>query len=126
MEFVTLINRSSKTLMGTWDGRHHEITPGKHSFPEIQALKFRDQHPIMGTENPMTLQKQYLIGIVELGDDVSPIEQSDSVALEDLRDKIASGELKLVRGNGLFSQRDVTPSPFASTGGPVETTFVKP
>lgn len=126
MEFVTLVNRSSKVLPGTWDGRHFSITPGQHSYPEIQALKFKEQNPIMGTEDPMTLQKQYLIGIVELGDDISPIEQSDSVALEDLRDKIASGELKLVRGNGLFSQRDVVPSPFAPTGGPVDTTFVKP
>lgn len=121
MQFVTLVNRSSKTLRGTWDGKHFDITPGKHSFPEIQAIKFKEQNPIMGSEDPRTLMKQYLIGIEELGDDCTPVEQSDAITLEDLSKKIQSGELRVVKGNGLYNpNRDGAP-PL-----PNESSFVKP
>lgn len=116
MEYVTLVNRSSKVLKGTWDGRHYELAPGKHSFPRVQAEKFRDQNPIMGTEDPRTLFKQYLIGIVENGDDCSPIEQSEAITLQPLDTE----NKKVVRGNGLYSQVDRT------AGLPVENAFVKP
>lgn len=120
-QFVTLINRSSKTLQGTWDGKHFELTPGKHSFPEIQAQKFKDQNPVMGSEDPRTLQKQYLIGIEEHGDDCSPIEQTEAITLQDLSAKIASGELRVVKGNGLYNPYVDKASPL-----PIDSAFVKP
>lgn len=121
MEYVTLINRSSKTLQGTWDGRHFDIGPGKHSFPRIQAEKFKDQNPIMGSEDRYSLIKEYLMGIEDDNDDCSPIEQTDSVSLEDLREKIASGELRVVRGNGQYSHAVDAALPMPTDNG-----FVKP
>lgn len=121
MQFVTLINRTSKSLQGVWDGKHYDLKPGKHSFPEVQALKFRDQNPIMGSENPRTLQKQYLLGIEEHGDDCTPVEQSESMTLEDLSAKLKSGELRVVQGNGLYN-------PFRDGAAPMplDSNFVKP
>lgn len=78
MQYVKLTNRTSQVLNGVWDGRQYAITPGEHSFPEVQAVKFKEQNPIMGSENPYTMQKEYLIGIEELGDDVSPVEQTNA------------------------------------------------
>jgi hypothetical protein len=115
-DFVTLVNRSSKTLQGTWDGRHYDITPGKHEFSRIKAEKFMEQNPIMGSEDKYSNQKLYLIGIVENGDDCSPIEQSKAISLEDLSDKIKSGELKVVTGNGLYSPRVDASAPLPGIG----------
>jgi hypothetical protein len=78
-KLFTIVNRTSRTLKGVWDGRHYDLEPGKHSFPELQALKFKEQNPRMGTEDPSTLQCDYLIGIEELNDDCSPIEQTDEI-----------------------------------------------
>lgn len=100
MIYVKLINRTSKNLEGVWDGKHEVITPGEHHYPEIMATKYRDQNPIMGTENPYTLDKQYLIGIVEHGDDCSPIEQSTSLELGMWNRPVPA---TIVRGNGLYS-----------------------
>lgn len=124
MQYVTLVNRTSKILKGTWDGRHYDLAPGKHSFPEVQAMKFRDQNPVMGSEDPATLEKRYLIGIEEHSDDCSPIEQSTSMTLQDLSDKIKSGELQIVKGNGLYRPAIDSSSPL-SIGGPVSSSFVK-
>lgn len=118
MQFVTLVNRSSKTLQGTWDGKHYDLAPGKHSFPEIQAMKFKEQNPVMGSEDPRTLMKEYLMGIVELGDNCEPIEQSAAIELWD-RNKLGNADdVKVIRGNGLYSQQlDKTPAlPFDGPG----------
>lgn len=125
MNVVTLVNRTSKSLKGTWDGRHYDIVPGKHSFPEIQAVKFKEQNPLMGSEDYYSGEKQYLIGIEEHGDPLTPIEQSDSLTLANITEKLASGEYKIVKGNGLFSVNDKVPNPLMPHG-PAEGTFVKP
>jgi hypothetical protein len=124
MKLVTLVNRSSKTLEGLWDGHRFELTPGAHQFGELQAMKFKEQHPVMGTEDPYSLNKLYLLGIKEHGDDLTPIEQTEAISLMDLSEKIRSGELKIVKGNGLYRQTDRT-APLV-TSGPVDSTFVKP
>jgi len=106
MQYVTLVNRTSKTLNGTWDGRQYKITPGRHEFPEIQAMKFKEQNPIMGTEDPYTLQKESLIGIVEQGDNIDPIEQSDKVELLDRHMLPADAhEVTTIKSNGLYNPR---------------------
>jgi hypothetical protein len=121
-QFVTLVNRTSKTLKGVWDGRHYDITPGKHSFPEIQAMKFKDQNPILGTRNPFTMINDCLLGIEEQGDDCSPIEQSEAIELID-RSKLGASEQKftVIQGNGMFSRHVDGTSPL-----PVENGFQKP
>lgn len=113
-KFVTLVNRSSQVLQGTWDGKHYDIAPGKHSFPEIQAQKFKDQNPLMGSEDPRTLQRTSLIGIVEHGDDVTPLEQSNSVERWDR--KAVGGNVEVIRGNGgLYSTEKHATLPFDSS-----------
>lgn len=121
---VTLVNRTSKTLMGVWNGRQHMIEPGSHSFPEAQALKFRDQNPIMGTEDPFTLQKQYLMGIPEMQDDCSPIEQSNSVELQD-RSKLGASQqnVQVIQGHGLYAPRADASKPLPIDGA---SNFSKP
>lgn len=121
MSFFTLVNRTSKVLHGVWDGRHYDIPLGKSQFPQIQAEKFREQNPVMGSEDPRTLEKQYLIGIEEHNDDCSPIEQTTSMTLQDLSDKIKSGELRIVKGNGLYN-----PYTDKATPLPFDANFVKP
>lgn len=106
MQYVTLINRSSKTLEGVWDGKRHKIVPGKNSFPEAMARKFRQQHPIMGTEDPVSLERQYLLGIEEDGDDCSPIEQSTAETLIDMskfREQFPEAEVLKTSAGGLYA-----------------------
>ena len=120
-ELVTVVNRSSKLLHGTWDGRHYDIEPGKkYQFPEIQAQKFKDQNPVMGSENHLTGELISLIAIEEHGDDASPVEQTDSITRNDLLEKIKSGELKVVKGNGMYTFADKVP------GLSNDSSFVKP
>lgn len=104
MQYVTLVNRTSKNLVGTWNGRQYTIAPGKHEFPEAQANKFKEQNPVMGSEHPYTLEKQYLCGIVEYKDDISPIEQTNAVERID-RSKVFGDNknVTLVSGEGLYS-----------------------
>lgn len=102
-QHVTLVNRTSKPLKGVWDGRHYTLAPGQHSFPEIQAMKFKEQNPIMGSEDPYTMQKEYLIGIVEQNDDISPIEQTNSVERWNRSKLVGAKPVEIVQGNGLFN-----------------------
>ena len=102
MEFVTVVNRSNKTLKGTWDGRHYDITPGEHQFPFIQAAKFREQNPVMGSENPYTLERDYLIAIKEQGHDTSPLEQTDKVELMNRSIMAQEGDVVIIKGNGKY------------------------
>lgn len=114
-KLFTLVNRTSKTLKGTWDGQHYDIGPGKHAFPEMQALKFKDQNPIMGTEDPYNLQMKYLIGIEEYNDDCSPIEQSKAIT----RGAISPNERVVPGKKGLYSEIRA-PLPLDATFGPKE------
>ena len=116
MQYVTLVNRSHKTLRGIWDGRHYKIAPGPSSFPEVQAVKFKEQNPLMGSENPYTLEKQYLIGIVEQGDDVTPLEQSESLELADGKELHKGKTMEVVRANGIYSPRVDAARPLPSDG----------
>lgn len=80
MELVTVVNRSSKPVRGTWDGKPEIIAPhAKSALPIIVAEAIKDQNVIMGSEDPITGDMQYLVGIVEYGDDISNTEQSNAV-----------------------------------------------
>jgi hypothetical protein len=117
MRYVTLVNRTSKILNGTWDGRTHNIHPGKNSFPEFMAYKFKDQNPIMGSQDPYSLELQYLCGVEEDGDDISPIEQTDKVELLD-RAKLRNAiPVVVVQGEGLYRPNvDGRGAPAIATG----------
>ena len=81
-EFVTVVNRTSKPLKGTWNGRPYDIPAnGEVHLPKKVALAVRFQNPIMGRGTPMedwNVRSEYLIGIRECGDDCSPIEQTNA------------------------------------------------
>ena len=47
------------------------------------AVKFKEQSPVMGTLDPYSLDRNYLMGIVEYSDPIDPIEQSNSAELFD-------------------------------------------
>lgn len=80
---MTAVNRSSKPLKYTWTGIHYEMKPGKHFIPEQNALAFKNQNPIMGSDDETTGNFQYLVGIEEepYSDDCSPVEQADLIEL---------------------------------------------
>lgn len=119
MEFVTLVNRSSKDLEGVWDGRHYTLTPGKHQFPRIQAEKFKEQNIVMGSEDPRSMWKDYLIGIIENGDDVSPVEQTSAIERWD-RSKLGGPQTQVIAGRaGLYAEE-------RRTALPADSSFVKP
>lgn len=80
-EIVTVVNRTSKTLKGTYNGRPYDVPPGESAYPLVVARFIRFQNPIMGRGTPLedwSVKSEYLVGIKELGDDCSPIEQTDA------------------------------------------------
>lgn len=108
MRYVTLVNRTQRVLEGFWDGKVHLIHPGKNQFPETLAYKFKAQHPVMGSQDPYTLEMQYLLGVEDEGDPITPIEQSDSIELLD-RSKLRNPvPVVVVEANGLFRPSERT------------------
>lgn len=122
MHYVTLINRTSKPLIGTWDGRRHTIPPGKSSFPEAMAVKFKEQNPKMGSLDPYSLDREYLMGIEEYNDPTDPVEQSDKVELLD-RSKmdVVAAKAEVIKTNvgRLYASEKSSPLP-------AENAFVSP
>ncbi len=121
--YVTLVNRTAGILQGVWNGRQWKIVPGKSEWPVAQAVKFKEQNPIKGTQDPITLQMEYLCGIEEYSDDCSPIEQSDKLELTD-RSKLPESQQKvtLVSGEGLYAPRNIDRKPLPGA----DVNFVKP
>lgn len=112
--FVTLVNRTSKNLVGTWDGKQYTIKPGKHEFPEHMANKFKEQNPVMGSGNPNSwpFQKDYLIGILDYHDPIDPIEQSGAIEIFD-RSQLPASQQEVVveKVTGIYSKFDDAPLP---------------
>jgi len=131
MEYVTLVNRSSKPLKGTWNGRHFDVKPGEHMLPRKVAEAIKRQNPIMGTQGFEIWDVQYLVGIKEQGDDISPIEQSDSIELVNPKilhaATIASGKkLETTAGAaGAYRTRNQVAAPLP-VGGNIDSGFEKP
>lgn len=121
MQYLTVFNRTTKPLLVTWDGKRQTIFPGKNAFPALVAEAAKQQNPIMGSEDPYTLIRQYLVGIEEQGDDCSPVEQSPAIELMDRTKLVNPRPTDVVRGdNGLYSGRAV------QTSLPLDSNFVKP
>lgn len=123
MRYLTLFNRTSKVLEGMWDGKVHLIQPGRNQFSETLAYKFRDQHPVMGSQDPYSLEKQYLCTIEEEGEPTTPIEQSDAIELLNRKALKNAIPVVVIQGEGLYSRN-------AYDGGakslPADSSFVKP
>lgn len=123
---VTVVNRTSKPLKATWNGRPYDLPayPTKVSLPRIVALAARFQNPVMGKGTPMedwNIRSEYLVGIEEDGDPIDPIEQTDAPQRWDT--EILSGDRVEVirpRGGGMMEVRQPQ-APIKETGG-----FVKP
>lgn len=113
---VTLVNRSTKTLTGVWDGRHYQLAPGRYSFPAHMAQKFKEQNPVMGSMDPQTLHIDYLLGIVEEGDDLFPIEQNETAVEKWNRSRLTGARpSEIVAGdNGLYSRSSLASSPVST------------
>lgn len=87
---VTLVNRTRGILLCTFDGEQITIEPGENpGFPAVAVPYAKEQNPIMGTQDPLRPSvRKYLVGVkpakgVDSRDDISPIEQSQSVELLD-------------------------------------------
>ncbi len=119
-EIVTVVNRTSKPVNGTWDGKPNTIKAhGKAAFPISVAEAFKRQNVVMGSEDPYTGSMEYLVGIEEQGDDLSPIEQTVKITRMN-RAPLKKNE-EVVKGeNGIYSVRDVAQSL------PLDSAFVKP
>ena len=80
-EIVTVVNRTSKMLKGTFNGKPYDIPPGESRFTRQEARFFRYQNPIMGRGTPLedwSVKSEYLIGIKEDNDPVDPVEQTNA------------------------------------------------
>lgn len=100
-EIVTVVNRTSKPLEGTYDGKHYSIPPGESKWSKLEALFFRYQNPIMGRGSPLedwNIRSEYLIGIKEDGDPIDPVEQTDAPQRWDTG--ALTGDYILVRPRG--------------------------
>lgn len=110
MDFVTVVNRTSKPLEAIWDGVRRTFEPGETpNTPKGMAEAARRQHVIMGTADPYEMAvADYLIAIKELNQDCSPVEQTDSVERWD-RTLVPGGqravEIRKGRG-GSYQSRD--------------------
>jgi hypothetical protein len=116
MEIVTVVNRSSKPVKGTWDGKPYVIQPkGRSALPVIVAEAIKRQNVVMGSEDPYSGEMTYLVGIEEQGDPTSPIEQTNSVTRMN-RAPLGKNE-EIVKGhNGLYSARDLAGPPSSPPG----------
>lgn len=129
--WVTLVNRTSKPIEGVWNGRHFDLAPGEHKMPLLEAEAIKRQNPVMGTLGGELSDVQFLCGIVEKGDDCSPIEQSDSIELLSPSYGLHEGKtVEYVPALGRPRGRaDVFTPPPANTGGTVlgtDSQFEKP
>jgi hypothetical protein len=125
-QFVTVVNRTSRKLSGMWDGKTYTVEPGKSAHPSIIANAIKRANPVMGSDDPTTGQLQYLIGIEEEGDPITPIEQSDEIELFNRKLQQNAVPIVIVPGNtGMYSVRRGDMASLA-VGGPTESTFVKP
>ena len=123
MEYVTLVNRTSKKLQGTWDGRQFVVLPGESMLPKAVAYAVKRQNPLMGSGSYELHDTIYLVGVKEDGDDISPIEQSNSLELIDPKilhaATVAQGRrVETVPGvAGMFKSRNTVASELPPASG---------
>ena len=120
MELCTVVNRTSKSLSGKWDGKPYTLAPfSREAYPILVAEAFKRQNVIMGSEDPYTGEMKYLVGIEEQGDPIDPIEQTNVITRMN-RAMMGKNEEVVKGDNGIYSVRDVAQSL------PLSTQFEKP
>ena len=62
-EILTLINRTSKPLDVTQNGRTIVLKPGRNPVTSDWVRFAKQQHPRMGTFDPSGLQGEYLVAV---------------------------------------------------------------
>lgn len=130
-EFVTVVNRTSQTLSGMYDGRPYEFAPNsKQEHPKHRAVKFVEQNPVMGSEDARTGSTLYKLGIPEYNMPCDPLTDEDLAQFGDAVEKwdrktlTGSRPSEVVKGdNGLYSRRDASQG---SGGLPTGGNFVDP
>lgn len=124
MNLVTIVNRTSKPVEGKWDGKPYVIEAnGKAALPVIVAEAIKRQNIVMGSEDPYSGAMEFLVGIVEHGDDISPIEQTQVITRMDRKEFAKQEDVVKSRG-GMYTQRDRAMEPgLPSTNGPARTDF---
>jgi len=124
VELVTVVNRTSKDVKGTWDGKPYVIKPkARVALPLIVAEAIKRQNVVMGSEDPYTGEMQYLVGIEEAGDPIDATEQTQVVTRMN-RAPLGKNE-EVVKGhNGLYSVRDLGSPP--NEIGNTATSFANP
>ncbi len=132
---VRITNRTTEPLDVMYDGAPDVIPPGYKEIvdgekttvigagpiidgqPTVQtypceyfaAEAYKRQHPRMGTQDPLSVDArdtEYLLGIEEWGDDVTPIEQTDADELID-RSKLPAHRQKAIAVDLVAGARDV-------------------
>lgn len=82
-EFVQLVNRTKGNLKVTYDGRHFTLVPGPNTVPSYVVQPAKNQHRVMGTEDPGNpLAFETLVGVPGV-DDCTPREQSKKLEAMD-------------------------------------------
>ena len=81
-QIVTVKNRTSEPLVGTWNGRQYDYPPNAEvHVPRIVAIASRHQNPQKGHGTPFedwSSKAVHLLAILEDNDPTDPIEQSDA------------------------------------------------
>lgn len=112
------MNRTSKPVTGVWDGKPNVIPAGgRVALPLVVAEAIKRQNVVMGSEDPYSGEMQYLVGVVEHNDDLSPIEQTRSITRMNRRGIEKPDEVVVEGRTGLYSTRDLAPPPGIGTGG---------
>lgn len=120
MEIVTVVNRikPDQPLPATWDGKHYTIPPGKSAWNHQIARAAKMQNPIKGSDDPLTGNLEYYIGIEEEGDDCSPVAFSQEIELyRSLRDK-AVPVIVIPGKQGMFNESRLPSLPISEFTDP--------
>ena len=116
METLTVVNRTDKEIVGTWNGRQYTIKPLETQvFAENIARAIKRQNPVMGSGDPrdseygMTGRMKYKVGLKELNDPCDPLGKFEEGPERWDRNKLVGAKpSELVAGdNGIYSARDV-------------------
>lgn len=122
MVYVTAVNRLSEPVKYCWEGIHREMPPGRTYLPKQHALAARYQNPIKGSDDPLTGELQYYVGIEELNDPTDPVDKSMEIELFNRKNLKSAIPVMVVPGNeGMFRVRqDLGPAL------PLSSSFVAP
>lgn len=122
--YVTVVNRSTQKLSGTWDGKPYDFAPLSETphVPYRAAKALKSQHPVNGTVGANMIGRKFLLGIKELNDDCSPLEQVEGAELIDPV-QLHGEPLPLVKGKGAHMLPGETQGARPRNPGAVEASF---